>query len=163
MEELPRKLKLELSMVIHQNMYSSVAFFQKKDQSFIAWVARLIKPMNFDESDYIYKEGEEIFEVYFLVTGSCGYVLPRFKNKIYSMINPGEHFGHVDLGDEKDLFDSGTKIRRTAIALLHTMIRRFTVLAFTNCELLALSVKDIFKMKLEFPLAFAEIFDDVRL
>ncbi len=53
--------------------------------------------MNFDESDYIYKEGEEIFEskklsvviisvVYFLVSGSCGYVLPRFNNKIYSSI-----------------------------------------------------------------------------
>jgi hypothetical protein len=49
MEELPRKLKLELSMVIHSNMCQSVTFFQSKDQSFIAWIARLIKPMNFDE------------------------------------------------------------------------------------------------------------------
>ena len=59
MEELPRKLKLELAMVIHQSMYSDVTFFKNKDRSFIAWIA---KPLNFEGEDYIYKEGEEILE-----------------------------------------------------------------------------------------------------
>ena len=83
MQELPHKLKLELAMVIHQKMYSTVAFFQDKDKSFIAWVARLIKPINVEDEDYIYKEGEEIVEIYFLVKGAAGYVLPRFENKIF--------------------------------------------------------------------------------
>jgi hypothetical protein len=101
--------------------------------------------------------------VYFLVTGSCGYVLPRFNNQIYSVFKAGEHFGHVDLGDERELFEGGYRIRRTAISLMHSMTRRFTVQAFANCDLLALSVKDILKMKLEFPNAFSDIFNDVRL
>jgi Ion channel len=62
MEELPHKLKLELSLIMINRMYSNVNFFMKKDKSFIAWVARLIHPLNVEENDYIYKEGEEIAE-----------------------------------------------------------------------------------------------------
>jgi hypothetical protein len=61
-EELPHKLKLELAMVIHQKMYSSVAFFKDKDKSFIAWIATLIRPLNYEAEEYIYKEGEDLIE-----------------------------------------------------------------------------------------------------
>lgn len=42
------------------------------------------------------------------------------------------------------------------------MVRRFTVQAFCICEVLALSVKDLLKMKLEFPKIFASLFKNVR-
>lgn len=62
MEELPHKLKLELAMVMIKQMYASVSFFQDKEKSFIAWIARLIRPMNVEDLEYIYKEGEDIAE-----------------------------------------------------------------------------------------------------
>jgi hypothetical protein len=62
MDELPHKLKLELAMVIHRRMYSSVNFFMDKEKTFIAWIAKLIRPVNIEDQDYIYKEGEEIVE-----------------------------------------------------------------------------------------------------
>lgn len=48
MDELPHKLKLELAMVMHLQMYSSVHFFtnRKGDQSFIAWIGTVIHPFN---------------------------------------------------------------------------------------------------------------------
>lgn len=49
--------------------------------------------MKIDEDDYIYKEGEEILEIYFLVEGSAGYVLPKYENKMYFEITQGSHFG----------------------------------------------------------------------
>jgi hypothetical protein len=61
-EELPHKLKLELAMVIHLKMYATVDFFMGKDKSFIAWIVTLIRPLNCESEDYIYKEGEEVFE-----------------------------------------------------------------------------------------------------
>jgi hypothetical protein len=61
-EELPHKLKLELAMVIHLKMYSTVDYFMGKDKSFIAWIVTLIRPLNSESEDYIYKEGEEVFE-----------------------------------------------------------------------------------------------------
>ena len=62
MEELPQKLKLELAMVIHKKMYSTVNFFQDRDKSFVAWLEKIIHPMNVEDTEYIYKEGEEILE-----------------------------------------------------------------------------------------------------
>ena len=62
MQELPHKLKLELAMIIHGKMYPTVTFFADKDKSFIAWVTRMIKPMNVEDHEYVYKEGEEITE-----------------------------------------------------------------------------------------------------
>lgn len=42
------------------------------------------------------------------------------------------------------------------------MIRRFTVLATVNCDLLTLSIRDLLKMKLEFPKIFLQLFKGVR-
>lgn len=35
-------------------------------------------------------------------------------------------------------------------------------MTFSNCELLALSIKDLMKMKLEFPYDFIELFSNVK-
>lgn len=83
MEELPHKLKLELALQIHLKMYSSVSFFQNKDKSFIAWIGTVIRPINIQELDFICKEGEDITEIYFIVTGKAAAVLPRFDNLKY--------------------------------------------------------------------------------
>jgi hypothetical protein len=101
-EELPHKLKLELAMVIHLKMYSTVDYFKGKDKSFIAWIVTLIRPLNCESQDYIYKEGEEVFEsknilfnknglniVYFLVKGTAALVLPRLENRPYKEIIQG--------------------------------------------------------------------------
>jgi hypothetical protein len=41
-----------------------------------------------------------------------------------------------------------------------SIMRRFTVQSFDNADLLSLNIKDLCKMKLEFPLYFKEIVDD---
>ena len=88
-EDLPMKLKIELLMLMHQSRYHTVEFFKEKEKCFIAWVAPLLKPMNFQDSEYIYSHGEEVdygkllmnnLLVYFIIEGHVGYVLPRYDN-----------------------------------------------------------------------------------
>ena len=81
MEELPRKLKLELSLIMINQMYANVVFFRDKDKSFIAWIARLINPLNMEESDYIYKEGEEIAESKQTFIFTFYSILPEFGSR----------------------------------------------------------------------------------
>ena len=45
MDQLPYKLRVELAMEIHKNMYSNVEFLKNKDQFFITWVGRILKPV----------------------------------------------------------------------------------------------------------------------
>ena len=110
-------------MIIHKQQYSNVIFFAKKDRSFIAWVSTILRPINIEDGKYIYKEGDEIEEVYFLVKGAAGYVLPRYDNKVYLIIEPGEHFGHVDLSDDASFLDDAV-YRPSELAL--DVLRRFT-------------------------------------
>ena len=67
MEELPSKIRIELAIAIHNKMYSSIRFFKTRDHKFIVWIGTILRPVNIQQRDYIFKEGEEITEVYFLL------------------------------------------------------------------------------------------------
>jgi|LauGreDrversion4_2_1035121.scaffolds.fasta_scaffold121866_2 hypothetical protein len=115
MTEIPYKLRIDLAMEIHKNIYNTIDFFKFKEKNFIAWIGPLLRPIGISELEYVYKEGEEIKEskkyylrfnllVYFLVKGVAGYVLPRFDNTVYIKVEEGDHFGHVDLVLDQELF-----------------------------------------------------------
>lgn len=55
-------------------------------------------------------------------------MLPRYDNKIYLMMEQGEHFGHVDMAIEKDMFDLEIGINTRSLKK-HNIVRRFTVQA----------------------------------
>jgi len=58
MDELPQSLKMELSMVINKQMYTSVDFFKDKDRTFLTWIAVVLRPMKCEFKEYVFKEGE---------------------------------------------------------------------------------------------------------
>ena len=62
MEELPYKLKMELAMEIHRDIYLNFEFFHTKEKSFIAWIGPRLRPLLASESEYIFREGDEIKE-----------------------------------------------------------------------------------------------------
>jgi CRP-like cAMP-binding protein len=138
-------------------MYKSVKFFtnRRKDQSFIAWIGTVIHPFNVQEEEYIFKEQEPIVEMYFLVKGRATYVLPRFKNKEYFVIEQGSEFGHVDLFGRRypidQLIIENSKKK-------NDLIRNFTCRAEDTCELLNLPVSDLDRMHKEFPDIYVELY-----
>lgn len=65
--------------------------------SYIAWICPLFKQFILMEREYLYFEGDEINAMYFLKTGNCGYVLPKYENSKYIDIVPGTDFGMEDI------------------------------------------------------------------
>ena len=43
--ELPHKLKLEVSLYIHEETYKKINAFKKRSSAFIAWICPLLKPI----------------------------------------------------------------------------------------------------------------------
>ncbi|CDW71411.1 UNKNOWN [Stylonychia lemnae] len=150
MNELPYKLKIELALEIHKDIYREIEFFKKQDKNFIVWVCPLLRPFLVSEQDYIYKEGDDIKE------RVAGYVIPRFDNTVYIQIDKGDHFGELDLVYDPKILSLTINIKKKA-QKNKDIFRRFSVQAIINCELLILTLDDIDKMKLEFP----EVFDDL--
>ncbi len=96
-----------------------------------------------------------------MVKGNAAFVLPRFNNKVYFEIKQGETFGQSDFGYEKDFIDPSKNARRVVFEK-DVVLRHFTVQAFGICELLAMSIKDLLKIKLEFPKVFSDLFHNCR-
>lgn len=50
MNELPYKLKIELAFFINKKLISEITFFKdKNDQTFIAWIGEVLKPISVQE------------------------------------------------------------------------------------------------------------------
>ena len=96
-EELPHKLRVELSVYLYKDLYSKIFFLQDKSSSFLAWICPLFKPVMFGINQYIYFEGDDISCIYFLKKGSCGFVLPKHNNFKFIDIGHGNTFGAVDI------------------------------------------------------------------
>jgi hypothetical protein len=69
LENLPHKLKVDLSIYIYASRFEKINFFQGKSRSFISWVCPLLKPGYYAEMEYIYSEGEEANMIYFMLSG----------------------------------------------------------------------------------------------
>ena len=111
MDELPHKLKIDLAMEIHKDIYQNVDFFKGKDRQFIFWAGPLLKPQLFSEQQYIFKEGDDIKEIYFLTNGTAGFVLPIFNNVVYIQIEKGDKFGLIDLVYDKEEVEYELKVK----------------------------------------------------
>lgn len=153
-ENLPHKIKLELSLYIYEARYSQITFFKNRSASFVSWICPLLKPQLYGQNEYIYYEGDLIENICFVINGKAAFVLPSYRNSRYITINPGDHFGVIDIlgsvsqHDEIDLnnwYDKKSLLKR-----------QFTIQAVEDTECLILSLQNYYQMQKE----FTEMYDD---
>jgi hypothetical protein len=104
LENLPQKLKTEVSLYVYEQRYTKLEFFKKKQVNFILWMCPLLKQQLYTESSYIFYENLQVSRIYFLTKGRAAFVLPRYENAPYIFIKKGHEFGVIDLlGSQQDL------------------------------------------------------------
>ena len=96
-EALPNKLKIELSVYLYRDLFSTIYFLRNKNSSFLAWICPLFKPLVIDEDKYIYFEGDHVDCVHFIKKGECSMVLPKHSNTKYINIGVGDIIGVTDI------------------------------------------------------------------
>ena len=60
MNELPGKLRLELSNVLYQHEVKGINYFKDKSAHFIASVAPLLKSFKIQKDEYVFLKGDPI-------------------------------------------------------------------------------------------------------
>ena len=58
LDELPYKLKTEVSLYVYEQRYCNIKFFANRDVSLILWMCPRLRPRMFEEEQYIYMENE---------------------------------------------------------------------------------------------------------
>lgn len=95
--ELPHRLKIELSVKIHREIIKNIPFFSNKDREFVVFVGPMLKPARVKEDQYIYKDGDPIKDIFFMTKGFAAYVLPQAKDAMYVSIEKGDSFGEIEI------------------------------------------------------------------
>jgi hypothetical protein len=95
--DLPHNLRTPISIYVYKNLYNKVDFLKNKDGQFIAWICPLLKSRIATSDEVIYYEGDPLENVYFLKTGQCFYVLPKYGNTPYIRIEDHTCFGLTDI------------------------------------------------------------------
>lgn len=125
-------------------MITSIPFLQDKGEYFLSFCAPLMKAIKYRQNEYIYEIGSPLDEIYFVVSGKFGLVLPDFNDFVYINILPGDYFGDLDFVVED-----------------HDQKRTYCVKALSkNCEVYALNRQDILLLSEEFPDIFENFFID---
>jgi len=146
--ELPPHLQIKLSMEIHRNIYQKIDFFKHKPKEFIAWCVPMLISVHFHCEQNIYSEGDSINNMYFIEKGSSAFVLPRYQNAAYIVVERGDYFGVIDLVPMREKDGKYKKVEGNHLK------RIFTVQAEGETDLLALKITDMEKIRFEFPLIF---------
>ena len=150
-------------MMIHDEVYKKIKCFKGRKPAFIAWVCPLLKPRAYTKTAMIFGDEEDVVDIFFLINGKAGFVLPKFNNTCYIQISVGQHFGVIDIAasifsklQTEELGGWIDKWYRHKDVLR----RKFTVMALSHSEVLKLSISDLNRMRTEFPEQYVKMFED---
>lgn len=94
--DIPKSLKYEVAMSMHNGIVHKIGFFKDKDQSFIISVMPMMKPMQANDGNYLFKEDTYADEMYFIIKGRVNLVLS--KNEIvYKSFLKGSYIGEIEI------------------------------------------------------------------
>ena len=124
LQELPNKLRIELSQIMHDKVIQNFYFFRDQPSDFFAYVAPLLKPVKFSKNDYLYKCQDMIDEMYFVAKGTVIFCLDkRYGEKEIREIKKNNNFGEIEMClNEKLSFNIKIKSRNCELFVLKKMI-----------------------------------------
>ena len=78
--ELPERLKLELSNILYKEYRKHIYFFKEvgDNKNFISWMCPLLQPLQIIDGAYIQMEGDKLTHISFIKQGKASYVLPNY-------------------------------------------------------------------------------------
>ena len=119
---MPHHLRIDTMMFIHRNTIPRISIFRGQSPDFITTILRLLHPQHHSAGSNIYSEGENSFEMFFVVQGTLkvGHYLGHPRSEVVTrVLHVGDSFGHV--------------------SLIRGIPRRNSVMAATRCHVLSLS------------------------
>ena len=132
LQELPNKLRIELSQIMQDKAIQNLYFFRDQPSDFFAYVAPLLKPVKFSQNDYLYKVQDMIDEMYFIAKGTVIFCLDKkYGEKEVKEFKKNNNFGEIEMCLNEKL-SVNIKIKSR------------------NCELFVLKKNDFLRLSVNF-------------
>jgi len=75
---LPQDLKHYVSLFIFEHIYKKIDYLDDKPMTFITWICPQMTPMVKSKDQFVFRDGDDVSCIYFLVGGKAGIVLPYY-------------------------------------------------------------------------------------
>ena len=120
-------------------------FFKDTSTAFIIWLIPLFKPLLFTSEQFIFKEGDDITDIFFMNSGAAHFVLPIYNYQKYISISDGDHFGLIDIIGSQHEIENGNL--DNWYSNRHSLRRHFTIqVTSDHADILSLSIENVYKM-----------------
>ena len=98
LQELPNKLKLELSQVINDKAIKNFIFFRDQSEEFYSFIAPKIKPFIFFQNDSIHQPSDVIQDMYLINKGTVTYNMPEeYNEQEVRVLKRNWNFGEIEM------------------------------------------------------------------
>ena len=96
-DKLPRRLRVEMTALIHNTTIIKIPFFKGRSKEFIAFVGPMLKAAKFKEDEIIFNSRRNLGLVSFISSGVVGYIIKEFEDRVYCTAETGDIFGHLEI------------------------------------------------------------------
>jgi len=94
--ELPKTLRYEISMVMYSGAAKEIRLFNQSDQALVIAFMPLLKPLKFNDNEFLWRENNYSDEVHFITRGRVNLVLPE--NEVtYKSFLKGSYIGEIEI------------------------------------------------------------------
>ena len=134
--ELPMRIRYEVTMVMHRQAAERIQFFSNKDPVFITAIIPLLTPVQLNKQEMLFIKNDVPEEIYFINKGKISY-LHEEKHIVFCSFMDGSYFGDIEVVLESK--------------------RKYNALSIHDSNLLALNYEGINLIKEEFPLIWKNV------
>lgn len=97
--ELPKQLRYEIALAMHQGAATNIPFFIERDPVFVSAIVPFLHHLFVTADDFVYRAGEYSDEIYFLLKGKVSLVFGP-QSKIFQSVPKGSYFGDIEIINE---------------------------------------------------------------
>lgn len=95
---LPKKLAMQLNVIMNQELIDKNKFFENKQIKFITTVIDFLKPMKVKNKELVYKKGEFTEDIFFIKTGEVELLDYNGEHEIIlETFVEGDYFGDIEV------------------------------------------------------------------
>jgi len=76
-------MKINLVLEMYSEIHNKINFFKDKPPEFVALLAPLLVQTDLDEDKFIFREGDNVNYIYFMLEGQAAFVLNKYSGAAY--------------------------------------------------------------------------------
>lgn len=133
LNELPKNLRYEVALAMHQGAAKRLKFFHKKDAVLIASIVPFLQPVYIKATECVYKLDEFADEIYFIVKGCISLEFSQEEIPI-ARVDRGDMIGEIEVTQNQRRRYISKAVRDCELLIMNKTVAIIQIINLMKCE-----------------------------